>query len=76
MKDFRINFGWAARGTVAEQLTEQGLKIKKGCEDKVEYFDSLRRPLNGMHIHGLITDAEYSRIITRIGKKIATFVEE
>lgn len=36
MKDFRINFGWSASGTIAEQLAEQGLKVKKDCEDVVE----------------------------------------
>ena len=75
MKDFRINFGWGA-DSVAEQIAAQGLKIKKGFEDKVEYFESLRRAFFGMHIHGLITDAETKRIINRAVKKLATFVEE
>lgn len=76
MRDFRINFGWSASGTIAEQLAEQGLKVKKGCEDKVEAFENFRAPLIGMHCYGLISDAETKRIINRAVKKLTTFVEE
>ena len=75
MKDFRIDFGWGA-GSVAEQISAQGLKIKQGFEDNVEYFDSLRRYFIWMHIHGLVTDAEYSRIIQRVMKKLSSWVED
>lgn len=75
MRDFRINFGGGAV-SISSQLTSQGLKIKKDCESKVNYFNSLREPLAGMCWHDLITDAEYERIIDRAVKKLATFVEE
>lgn len=76
MKVFRINFGWGARGTIAEQLAELGLKVKKDCEDVVEAFESFRAPLIGMHCLGLTTEAETRRIISRATKKLMTVVED
>lgn len=69
-KTFQIGFN-LLRGTIAEQLTEQGYKFDK---DEAEEFEDCRTAIFNLSIHSMINEKVEARLKDKLFKKVRSHI--
>ena len=57
-----------------KQLKKQGFKFKD--KEKAELFTDMNRSVSLLHLHGVMTDTEWKKILNRVHKKLESSIEK